>query len=199
MDNISLRSEEEEGSGNCLEKLLEPVVGTNSENFAVKIEERRDAGEYFEEDFDPKLELNTKHGLLDVKPKVENNLEFQVNPEPDKWAAINKLKSKNKKMRADLQLAQEKEKKMLEKIESKDEEMKSKDDEMKSKDDEILVVKQSVEYWKKKAESRRQGHQVVGQFQSPRKCYRVSRYSCHPLRGCRLEIIMDQDPCKTSL
>ena len=71
MDNIGLRSKEEEGSGNILEKLLEPVIETNPENIAVKIEECREDEEYFEEGFDTKLKLNTINGLFDVKPKVE--------------------------------------------------------------------------------------------------------------------------------
>ena len=49
MDNIGLQSEEEEGSGNILEKLLKPVIASNPENIAVKNEGCREDEEYFEE------------------------------------------------------------------------------------------------------------------------------------------------------
>ena len=50
------------------------------------------------------------------------------------------LKAQNMEMSADLRLAEEREKAVLE--------------EMKSKDEKIVELKQFVEYWKKKAESR---------------------------------------------
>ena len=167
MHNIGLQSEDKEGSGNSLENQLEPVVGTSPEKIAVKIKECREDSEYIEEDYNTKLELNTIHGMVDVKPEIEKNLvQVIVKPEPEWQIATNKMKARDKKMREDLLLAQEREKELREEMESKDEEMKS-------KDEEIVVLKQSVEYWKKRAESRRQEEQTKEQFhfQSLRECY----------------------------
>ena len=121
MNNIGLSSEDKEGSGKSVENQLEPVVRTSPQNIAVKLKECREHGEYFEEDYNTKPELNTIHGMIDVKPKIENNLvQVLVKPEPVWQVATNKMEAKDKKVREDLRLAKEREMELLEEMKSKD-------------------------------------------------------------------------------
>ena len=108
---------------------LVPAVETRPRNIAVKVE-LMENGEYFEDDY---------------KPKIESDLEVQARND-DRQRVIDNIKAKDKKyeqMSADLQLAKEREKDLMEEIGSKDEE--------------IHELKQSVRHWKKMAESGSQG------------------------------------------
>ena len=117
----------------------EPVVETSPENITVKVEVMEN-GEYVEEDYITKYELNVVHDMFDVKPKIESDLEVQPRND-ERRRVINNIKAKDekyRKMKVDLQLAKEREKELMEELGSKDKEI------------------QELKRWKKEAESKSQ-------------------------------------------